>query len=81
MAAIILSTLAWNSVNLILYRVRKSFRFQNETENKCGVYLTSHPHQSIENLSKLMMIVVARLKQMALVLKMATPQQKSWCVL
>jgi hypothetical protein len=26
--------------------------FQNDTENKCGVFRTSHQHQSIEKLSK-----------------------------
>jgi len=36
------------------YRVSidEPLHFQNDTENKCGILRNSHPHQSIEILSK-----------------------------
>jgi len=40
------------SAHIIQGEHKRSLHFQNDTENKCGVLRTSHPHQSIEKLSQ-----------------------------
>jgi hypothetical protein len=32
----------------IQYRMKRTLHFQNDTENKNGVFINSHPHQSTE---------------------------------
>jgi hypothetical protein len=53
-----------------------TWQFQNDPDCKCSVLRTSHTYQSREDLKSFLAHDPA-----LVVLKMASPQQKSWCIL